>query len=51
MGVAEWLVVTLLVVGVVSLVYLSRGRARVMDYHDVPPPRVNESTRGAEGTP
>ena len=41
----------LLVVGIASLTYLSRSRARVMGYHDIPTPRVDESTRGAEGAP
>ena len=31
--------------------YLRRGGARVMGYHDIPTPRVTESTHGAEGSP
>lgn len=48
---AEVFVVILLALGIVSLIYLSRSRARVMSYHDIPTPRVNESTHGAEGSP
>jgi hypothetical protein len=50
MAVFEGLVVIALVVGIASLVHLSRSRARVMRYHDIPNPRVNESTHGADGT-
>lgn len=50
MAIVEGLVVIALVLGIASLVHLSRSRARVMRYHDIPTPRVNESTRGAEGT-
>lgn len=49
MGVAEGIVVVLVVLAIASLVYLSRSRARVMGYHDIPTPRVNETTHGAEG--
>lgn len=49
MGIVEGIVGVLLVLGIASLVYLSRSRARVMGYHDIPTPRVNESTHGAEG--
>jgi hypothetical protein len=48
--VAEGLALILLVSGIGSLIYLSRSRARVMGYHDIPTPRVNESTNGAEGS-
>jgi hypothetical protein len=51
MDVVGGVVVVLLVLGVASLIYLSRSRARVMGYHDIPTPRVNESTHGAEGSP
>jgi hypothetical protein len=44
-------VVILLVLGIASLIYLGRGRARVIRYHATPTPRVNESTHGAEGSP
>jgi hypothetical protein len=50
MAVFEGVVVIALVVGIASLVHLSRSRARVMRYHDIPTPRVNESTHGADGT-
>jgi hypothetical protein len=49
-AVFEGLVVIALVLGIASLIHLSRSRARVMRYHDIPTPRVNESSRGAEGT-
>jgi hypothetical protein len=51
MAIFEGLVVIALVLGIASLIHLSRSRARVMRYHDIPTPRVNESTHGAEGTP
>jgi hypothetical protein len=51
MDVVGGVVVVLLVLGVASLSYLSRSRARVMGYHDISTPRVNESTHGAEGSP
>jgi hypothetical protein len=50
MGVFEGVVVIALVVGIASLIHLARTRARVMRYHDIPTPRVNEVTHGAEGT-
>ena len=50
MGVAEGIVVTLLVLGIAALIYLSRSRAGVMDYHDIPTPRVNETTHGEGGS-
>ena len=49
MGVAEVIVMILLVVGIATLIYFSRGRARVMGYHDIPTPRVNETTHGEGG--
>ena len=49
MGVVEGLVVIAIVLGIASLIHLSRSRARVMRYHDIPTPRVNETTHGAEG--
>jgi hypothetical protein len=49
MGVAGAIVVMLLVLGIASLVYLSRSRTRVMGYHDIPTPRVNETTHGEGG--
>ena len=50
MGVAEGIVVILLVLGSGSLLHLSRSRARVMGYHDIPTPRVNECTHGEDGS-
>lgn len=50
MGVAEGVVVILVVVGIASLIYFSRSRARVMGYHDIPTPRVNEITHGEGGS-
>lgn len=50
MGVVEGVVVIALVLGIASLIHLSRSRARVMRYHDIPTPRVNDVTHGAEGT-
>jgi hypothetical protein len=50
MAIFEGLVVIALVLGLASLIHLSRSRARVMRYHDIPTPRVNESTHGADGT-
>lgn len=34
---------------VAVLVHLGRGRARVMGYHDIETPRLNERTRGENG--
>jgi hypothetical protein len=51
MGTGEVVVLLLLVAGIASLVYLSRGRRRVMAYHDIPTPQTNEATHGAEGAP
>ena len=51
MGVVEVIVIGLVVTGITSLLFFSRSRARVMGYHDIPTPRVNESTHGAEGNP
>lgn len=51
MGIGEGMVLLLPVAGVASLIYLSRSRRRVMEYHDIPTPHVNESTHGAEGAP
>jgi hypothetical protein len=48
MGVFEGVVVIALVVGIASLIHLARTRPRVMRYHDIPTPRVNEVTHGAE---
>jgi hypothetical protein len=50
MGVAEVIVVILVVLGIASLIYFSRSRARVMGYHDIPTPRVNETTHGEGGS-
>jgi hypothetical protein len=50
MGVAEGVVVILLLLGAGSLIYLSRSRAHVMGYHDIPTPRVNETTHGEGGS-
>ena len=50
MGLAESLVALTIGVGLVGmatvLVHLSRSRARVMGYHDIRTPEVNESTHG-----
>jgi hypothetical protein len=51
MAIFEGLVVIALVLGLASLIHLSRSRARVMRYHDIRTPRVNGSTHGPEGTP
>jgi len=50
MAIFEGLVVIALVLGIASLIHLSRSRARVMRYHDIPTPRVNESNHGPDGT-
>ena len=50
MGVAEGIVVILLVLGTASLIYISRSRSRVMGYHDIATPRVNETTHGEGGS-
>jgi hypothetical protein len=34
---------------VAGFVYLSRSRARIMRYHDIPTPRINEMTHGDGG--
>ena len=47
----EGLVLIAAVVGIVALfVYLGRGRARIMRYHDIPTPRINEMTHGGGGS-
>ena len=46
MGIGEGIVVVLLVVGIASLIYFSRSRARLMRYHYIHTQRVNESTHG-----
>jgi len=50
MQVVEGIVAAALVLGIASLIYLSRSRARVMRHHDIFTPRVNEVTPGSEGT-
>jgi hypothetical protein len=36
--------------GIVTVfVYLGRSRARIMRYHDIPTPRINEMTHGEGG--
>ena len=49
MATFEGLVVIALVLGIASLIHLSRSRARVMRYHDIRTPRVHESTHGPHG--
>jgi hypothetical protein len=34
---------------VAAFVYLGRSRARIMRYHDIPTPRINEMTHGEGG--
>ena len=51
MGAGEGITIVLAGLGIASLIHFSRSRPRVMGYHDIPTPRVNESTHGAEGTP
>lgn len=51
MGAGEVVGAVLLVTGIASLIRFSRSRSRVMGYHDIPTPRVNESTHGAEDGP
>jgi hypothetical protein len=47
MGLPESLVLIFAVVGIaVTFLHLGRSRARVMQYHDIPTPRVNEMTHG-----
>jgi multisubunit Na+/H+ antiporter MnhC subunit len=47
MGLPESLVLISAVVGIaVTFLYLGRSRARVMQYHGIPTPRVNEMTHG-----
>ena len=37
--------------GIVAVfVYLDRSRARIMRYHDIPTPRINEMTHGEGGS-
>lgn len=48
MDVFAGLVIVALVLGTGFMVYLSRSRARVMGYHDISTPRVNETTHGHE---
>jgi hypothetical protein len=50
MGVAEGIAVILVVLGIAALIYFSRSRDRVMGYHDIPTPRVNETTHGEGGS-
>ena len=47
MGMPEGLVLIPVVVAIATaFVYLGRSRARVMQYHDIPTPRVSEMTHG-----
>ena len=50
MAVPEELVL-LVPLGVIvgGFVYLGRSRARIMRYHDIPTPRINEMTHGEGG--
>jgi hypothetical protein len=51
MGLPEALVLIVPVGAIVALfVYLGRSRARIMRYHDIPTPRINEMTHGGGGT-
>lgn len=46
-GITEALVLIAPVAGIAGLLfYLGRGRARIMRYHDIPTPRINEMTHG-----
>jgi hypothetical protein len=50
MAMSEGLVLIVPVAGIVALfVYLGRSRARIMRYHDIPTPRINEMTHGGDG--
>lgn len=50
MDISEGLVLIAAVGGIAGLfVYLGRGRARIMRYHDIPTPRINEMTHGGGG--
>lgn len=49
MDVLAGLVIVAVVLGIGFMVYLSRSRARVMGYHDISTPRVDETTHGHEG--
>lgn len=47
MGMVEGLVLIVPAASLAALfVYLGRGRTRVMRYHDIPTPRINEMTHG-----
>ena len=47
MGVVEGLVLIVPVASLVALlVHLGRSRTRVMRYHDIPTPQINEMTHG-----
>jgi hypothetical protein len=50
MGILEGLLLLGFVVGLVAvLIYFARTRTRVMGYHDIPTPRIDETTRGGDG--
>lgn len=50
MGVLEGLLLLGFVVGIVAvLIHFARTRSRVMGYHHIPTPRINETTRGGDG--
>jgi hypothetical protein len=50
MGVLEGLLLLGFVVGIVAvLIHFARTRSRVMGYHHIPTPRINETTRDSDG--
>ena len=51
MGMPESLLLLAPVLGVVALFgHLARSRIRVMRYHDLPTPRINEMSHGGGGS-
>ena len=51
MGMVEGLVLIVPVACLAALfVYLARSRTRVMRYHDIPTPQINEMTHGGGGS-
>jgi hypothetical protein len=51
MGMVEGLVLIVPVASLAALfVYLGRSRTRVMRYHDIPTPQINELTHGGGGS-
>ena len=50
MAIVEVVVLIAIILGITTVViYFSRSRDRVMGYHDIQTPRINETTHGEGG--